>query len=71
MSRLGRGVFLASGVGRGLGCCWSTMHRTAPLPPRTIKNDPVDFPGGPVVENLPANVEDVGLIPGLGRFHMP
>ena len=30
----------------------------------------VDFPGGPVVENLPANVGDMGLIPGLGRFHM-
>ena len=29
-----------------------------------------DFPGGPVVKNLPANVEDTGSIPGLGRFHM-
>ena len=25
------------------------------------------FPGGSVVRNLPANVGDVGLIPGLGR----
>ena len=25
------------------------------------------FPGGSVVKNLPANVEDVGLVPGLGR----
>ena len=24
------------------------------------------FPGGPVVENPPANAGDVGLIPGLG-----
>ena len=23
-----------------------------------------DFPGGPVVKNLPANAGDVGLIPG-------
>ena len=27
-----------------------------------------DFPGGPVLKNLPANVEDTGSIPGLGRF---
>ena len=30
-----------------------------------------DFPGGPVVENLPAKTGDMGTIPGLGRFHMP
>ena len=29
-----------------------------------------DFPGSPVVKNLPANAGDMGLIPGLGRFHM-
>ena len=29
-----------------------------------------DFPGGLVVKNLPANAEDMGSIPGLGRFHM-
>ena len=29
------------------------------------------FLGGPVVKNLPANAGDMGLIPGLGRFHMP
>ena len=29
------------------------------------------FPGGTVVENLPANAGDTGLSPGLGRFHMP
>ena len=26
------------------------------------------FPGGSVVKNPPANAEDVGSIPGLGRF---
>ena len=26
------------------------------------------FPGGSVVKNLPANVEDAGSIPVLGRF---
>ena len=38
-----------------------------------------DFPGGPVVKNLPANAGDVGSIPGQGdkphkpqlRVHMP
>ena len=30
-----------------------------------------DFPGGPLVKNLPANAGVTGLIPGLGRFHMP
>ena len=29
------------------------------------------FPGGQEVKNLPANVGDTGLIPGLGRFYMP
>ena len=29
----------------------------------------MDFTGGSVVKNLPANAEDVGLIPGLGRSH--
>ena len=29
-----------------------------------------DFPGGPVVKNLPANAGDTGLITGLGRSYM-
>ena len=29
------------------------------------------FPGGTVVENLPANAGDTGSSPGLGRYHMP
>ena len=28
------------------------------------------FPGGPVVKNQPANAEDMGSIPCLGRPHM-
>ena len=28
-----------------------------------------DFPGDPVVKNLPANAGDIGVIPGPGRFH--
>ena len=29
------------------------------------------FSDGPVIKNLPANAEDAGSIPGLGRFPMP
>ena len=29
------------------------------------------FPGGAVVESLPANAGDTGLSPGLGGSHMP
>ena len=29
------------------------------------------FPGGAVVENLPANAGDTGLSPDLGRSHVP
>ena len=31
----------------------------------------VQFFGGPMVKNLPANAADMGLIPGLGRSHTP
>ena len=30
----------------------------------------LDFPGGPVVKNVPANAGDMGVIPALGRSHM-
>ena len=37
-----------------------------------IKNNVyTGFPGGAVVENLPANAGDTGSSPGLGRSHMP
>ena len=35
------------------------------------KNKTQGFPGGAVVENLPANAGDTDLSPGLGRSHMP
>ena len=31
----------------------------------------MDFPGGPVVKNLPANAGDTDSIPSPGRFHVP
>ena len=30
----------------------------------------LDFAGGSVVKNLPANAGDMGSISGLGRFHI-
>ena len=36
-----------------------------------FKNITEGFPGGAVVENLPANAGDTGSSPGLGGSHMP
>ena len=38
---------------------------------KEIKSATPGFPGGTVVENLPANAGDTGSSPGLGRSHMP
>ena len=35
------------------------------------KDETGGFPGGTVVENLPANARDTGSSPGPGRSHMP
>ena len=37
----------------------------------TLNKMDLGFPGGAVVENLPANAGDTGSSPGLGRFHVP
>ena len=34
------------------------------------KTQHLDFPGGTVVKNPPANAQDTGSIPGPGRSHM-
>ena len=31
----------------------------------------MDFPSGPGIKNPPANVWNMGSVPGPGRFHMP
>ena len=36
-----------------------------------IKQDKVDFPGGPVINNQSVNVGDTGLIASPGRLQMP
>ena len=40
-------------------------------PESRVKNSQWGFPGGAVVESLPANAGDTGSSPGLGRSHMP
>ena len=37
----------------------------------SLKYRAMDFPGGAVVKNPPANAGDTGLSPGPGRSHMP
>ena len=39
--------------------------------PKIEIKETLGFPGGAVVENLPANAGDTGSSPGLGRSHMP
>ena len=46
---------------------WSYQH----LPVSYCYKEAPGFPGGAVVENLPANAGDTGSSPGLGRSHMP
>ena len=43
------------------------MEYNQPLLKTTVQG----FPGGAVVENLPANAGDTGSSPGLGGSHMP
>ena len=42
-----------------------------PLTDEWIKKIYRGFPGGTVVESLPANAGDTGSSPGLGGSHMP
>ena len=37
----------------------------------SVKRNKMGFPGGAVVESLPANAGDAGSSPGLGGSHMP
>ena len=44
---------------------WSSHMKFDPFK-RQLSN----FPGDPVIKNLPTNAGDVGLASGLGRFHI-
>ena len=60
-----------------LGCRSRVWFSTVlMLPPllhtgHLVKFKTKGFPGGAMVENLPANAGDTGSSPGLGRSHMP
>ena len=45
-------------------------HTCLPCFEEEQNNPSLDFSGGTVHSNLPANSGDMGSIPGLGRFHM-
>ena len=60
------------------GCVWKpgvpedSAAARCPLNEKGLKESHFrGFPGGAVVENLPANAGDTGSSPGLGGSHMP
>ena len=55
-----------------LRCCLSVIgHFSSWRAVFLFKKAYPGFPGGAVVENLPANAGDTGSSPGLGRSHVP
>jgi len=79
-ARKGTGQGLEVGVLSSRGIAWLLQKTSKQANSRLNVSDETlgslrmyygDFPDGPVVKNLPANAGDVGLIPNLGRFHMP
>ena len=58
-------------VGCGRTCIqWRCLISSQTIHIQIKYNKDLDFPGGLVIKNLPANSGDTGLIPGAGRFHM-
>ena len=53
---------------RTLWRCWRSEFL---LGISQFKTTSLDFPGGPVVENVPVNTGEMRSIPGPGRFHTP
>ena len=47
------------------------MLQTWPETKEMLRTIHLDFPGGAVVKNPPANTGDTGSIPGPGRYHVP
>ena len=48
---------------------WDPLYKITSL--NSLKISRLGFPGGAVVESLPANAGDTGSSPGLGRSHVP
>ena len=46
-----------------------TDHRGLDI--HLVQNSSRDFPGGPLVKNLPCSAGDTDLIPGPGSCHVP
>ena len=73
---LGTSLDILEGYGQN-GLCSKENHGKTPEPTSWVVNLEEDsredkgFPGGAVVENLPANAGDTGSSPGLGGSHMP
>ena len=63
---MGQGVYGKSLYLSTQFCC---EPKTAPK--NSLLKKSRGFPGGAVVENLPANAGDTGSSPGLGRTHKP
>ena len=48
-----------------------TLRKNLALKEKAGKKDTWGFLDNPVVKNQAVNAEDMGLIPGRGRSHMP
>ena len=62
---------MSSACGVGKGGQSHVISEIRILPHTIHRNKVKDFSGGTVNKNPPANVGDVGLIPGSGGFHTP
>ena len=65
-------LFLKQGDGDTVSTFFLNMSQIIPNEKEILnkKDKVVDISCGPVVNNLPPNARDTGLITGLGRFHM-
>ena len=67
----GPGSIPGRGTRSRMRAATKSLHATTESPHAATKDPMWGFPGGAVVENLPANAGDTGSSPGLGRSHMP
>ena len=62
---------MKSGIKASVGGSADGIIGPKPCLSRGSESQRQDFPGGPAVNNQPANAGNTDSIPGLGRFHMP
>ena len=58
-------------IPRAALCCQKQTNKKEKKKSPKLGEVTLDFPGGAVVKNPPANAGDTGLSPGPGRSHMP